>query len=155
TSSTETVSLLALATYWTASPFAAPLGCKPTGIVATCFHLPSTFRSTETVPWLATLVRGSMRTGVPEESARASTSLGGPPPQFVTKATSVPTMQTVYGATPTDTTCSTSPLFRSINCTLLPRVDVTQSLSSPSRAMPAGWAAPSTVGLSRRIASPQ
>ena len=38
-------------------------------MVRTCFHLPGTGASTETVPELTTPLLGSMRTGVPEEVA--------------------------------------------------------------------------------------
>src|SRR5260370_42044811 len=88
-----------------------PLGCRPTVMVLVCFHFVPSRPSTDTLPWLATLVRGSTLTSVPDETPLGSPSLGWSPPQLVTYTLSGRTGQTMYGATPTGTTCSApSPL---------------------------------------------
>jgi formylglycine-generating enzyme required for sulfatase activity len=61
-----------------------PLGCRPTAMVFTCLHRPGSGASTETLPWLAMPVFGSMRTGVLEEAACGSPSRGRSPPQLLT-----------------------------------------------------------------------
>src|SRR5688572_14507707 len=115
---------------------AAPEGWPPTAIVFTCFQPPSTLATTDTLPWFATLVRGSVLTGVLEVVCVASLP-GWSPPQFDTYTFS-PITTGMYGATPTGTRASTSPLARFTSCSSLPRDEQTQKWLSPWRAMPVG-----------------
>src|SRR5206468_1089617 len=80
---------------------------------------------TEARPWLATPVRGSMRTGVPELVPCGSPSRGGSPPQLLMYTFPGLSTQMVYGATPTGISSTTLPVVRSMRCTLLLRVAVT------------------------------
>src|SRR5262249_27634910 len=123
-----------------------PLGCRPTAMVFTCLHRPGSGASTETLPWLAIPVFRSMRTGVPEEVACGSLSLGRSPPQLLTYTRSSRAATTVYGATPTATLCSASPALRLTSCTALPRDEQTQSASADRRAIPVGNGSPPTFG---------
>src|SRR5689334_16735904 len=110
-----------------------------------CFHSLPAFITTETLPWLATLVRGSVFTGVPEDLCRGSPLSGWSPPQLLTYTFS-PTTTGAYGATPTGTRACTSPVSRFRSCNSLPRQAQAQSWLSPWNASPVGYAAPPTDG---------
>src|SRR3954452_17731 len=120
-----------------------PDGCPPTAIVFVCFHSPPTFSTTETLPRLATLVRGSVFTGVPDVLCCGSSLSGRSPPQFETYTFS-PTTTGVYGATPTGTRAWTPVMLSS--CSSLPRDEQTQMCASSWNAIPVGYAAPPTAG---------
>src|SRR6516164_5885937 len=122
-----------------------PLGCRPTRTVFACFHRPRPASNTETLPLLATPVRESMRTGVSDDRACGSSLLGASPPQLLTYSRPA-AGQIVYGATPTDTTCFSSPRVGLRSWTLFPRVDVTQRPSSHT-TRPAGCGSLPTFGL--------
>src|SRR5947208_10825745 len=122
-----------------------PDGWPPTAMLFDCFHPAAVFVTTETLPWFATLVRGSVRTGVPELLCCGSSLPGGSPPQFETYTFS-PTTTGMYGATPTGTRASTSADVRFTTCSSFPREAQTQTRSSPCRARPVGYAAPPTAG---------
>src|SRR4051812_35313525 len=125
---------------------AIPDGCPPTVTVFVCFQPPSPFVTTDTLPWLATLVRGSVRTGVPEVLCVASLP-GGSPPQLVTYTLS-PTTSGMYGATPTGTRATTPVRLRS--CSSLPRDAHPQRWALSANASPVGYAAPPTAGAFRK-----
>src|SRR5690242_14379306 len=90
------------------------------------FHAMPTLLTTETLPVLATLVRGSVLVGVPELLCCGSSLAGRSPPQLETYTFS-PTTTGMYGATPTDTRAFTSPSSRLTSCSSLPRDEQTQS----------------------------
>src|SRR5437867_1880953 len=129
-----------------------PLGWPPTAMVFTCFQPAAVFATTETLPWLATLVRGSVFAGVPEVLCCGSSLPGGSPPQLLTYTFS-PTTSGMYGATPTGTRAWTPAMLRS--CSSLPRDAQTQRYASPWKAMPVGYAAPPTAGAFRTKAASQ
>src|SRR5438067_2177192 len=100
-----------------------------------CFQSLPTFVTTETLPWSATLDRGSVFTGVPEVLWVASSFFGRSPPQFETYTFS-PTTRGVYGATPTGTRARTP--VRVSSSSSLPRDEHTHRWASSRRAMPVG-----------------
>src|SRR5262249_57099308 len=99
-----------------------PLGCPPTAMLFIGRHSPSTFATTVTLPWLATLVRGSVLTGVPELLCSGESFSGWSPPQLLTYTFS-PTTTGMYGATPTGTRACTPAMVTS--CSSLPRDEQT------------------------------
>src|SRR5215211_7278189 len=114
-----------------------PLGCPPTGMLFVCFHPSAVFVTTETLPWFATLVRGSVFTGVPDVLWVGSSFAGWSPPQLLTYTFS-PTTTGMYGATPTGTRASTVPFVRLTSWSSLPRLAHTHRWDSPWRAIPVG-----------------
>ena len=76
-------------------------------MVLTCFHPAAAFSTTETLPWLATLVRGSTRTGVPDVGLRVALRRAVAAP--VADVHPAADHDRQYGATPTGTRASTSP----------------------------------------------
>src|SRR5262245_25841727 len=154
-SRTERVSLPAFATYRKPPPelAAMPLGCRPTVTVLSCFQPSLSQPRTDTEPWLATPVRGSVRTAVFEVTPCVSPGCGGSPAQLVTYALSVFRKCTANGATPTASTCFTWPSAPR-RCMQLPRVEAAHN-SPLCQARPAGWAEPPTWGFARSAGRPQ
>src|SRR5688572_17621312 len=99
-------------------------------MVLVCLQPVAVLSTTETLPWSATLVRGSVRTGVPEVLCAGSRGPGGSPPQLLTY-TFPPATSGRYGQTPTGTRASTSPVARLSSCSSLPRDEQTQRWPSP------------------------